>query len=208
MGASAETEAKLLAAMIAVVGERGYAESDLEEVLAEAGLDQEDFAAHFRSKAECFVLAVDALLRQLEADLVQSIARGGDLSERVRIGIDVLAERLTSEPGSVEVLFVDPAINVEPARQLVWHAEQRLARELARGRAFVARGDELPPSIGLLALGAGLHVLEQGLRAPARSSLEALKADVYFAVLLPFVGPEEALESARRSYRGNGSGAA
>jgi AcrR family transcriptional regulator len=201
MGSSAETEAKLLAAMIAAVGARGYADTGVGDVLAEAGLDHDDFAAHFRSKAECFVLAVDALLQQLEADLARIIEIEGDLPERVRMGIDAFAARLTSEPGSVEVLLLDPAVNVEPARSMVWRAEQRLARELDRGREYVPRGEELPPSIGLMALGAGLQVLEQGLRAPLRPSLSAMKAEVYFAVLLPFLGPEEALERARRTYR-------
>ena len=47
---------RIVAAIVALVGSRGYRQTSLEEVLAAAAVgNEEEFARHFASKQQCFV---------------------------------------------------------------------------------------------------------------------------------------------------------
>jgi AcrR family transcriptional regulator len=70
----ADFRRRLLAGMAAAIGERGFRESTVADVVRHARTSRRTFYEHFASRQECFI----ALLREANAQLVREIAAAVD----------------------------------------------------------------------------------------------------------------------------------
>src|ERR687889_66607 len=74
---------RLLGAMAACVGESGYADVSVADVIARAGVSRKTFYEHFDNKLECFLAAydagVDAMLGAID-DAIGKAAADGPLA--------------------------------------------------------------------------------------------------------------------------------
>src|SRR4051795_2894309 len=100
---------RMLAAMAAAVGEKGYGTVAVADVIARAGVSRKTFYEHFDNKEECFLAAYDAgvelMLDAIDA-AIGDAAAGGPLAI-ARAGTARYLETLASNPAFARTFLVE-----------------------------------------------------------------------------------------------------
>jgi AcrR family transcriptional regulator len=143
------TRIELLRAMIETAATFGYAESSVQEVIAEAGVTRSTFYAHFRDRDACFLAALDYL-----ADAAVEPGRKARTAGVVRALID-FAER--DLPGA-KLLFVESLAGGENALRQRERLRGRLEAAVAEPEAAV------PVAVSRAVIGGVLRLLAMRLR--------------------------------------------
>jgi AcrR family transcriptional regulator len=99
---------RAVAAMADAVGEQGYADTTVEDVLNRARMSRRTFYQLFRNREECFLAAYDAAFEQAMARLALA-HRGNGRGEtaRVEVALSALFEYLAAEPGLARLWLVE-----------------------------------------------------------------------------------------------------
>lgn len=188
----------ILAAMIRVVGGKGYRETSVADVIEEAGTSRTTFYKHFDDKHECFLAAYDMLVEQVFAEVVASCDGRQPWLERVQRGLATIVERFAVDPKLARTAVVEVAAAGADARQRHWNAVARFTEYLEGGREL-AGGRELPENISLMSAGAVSGLIFDELLAGRAERLPALLPDLLFAMLVPYIGPRAAADAMRRA---------
>lgn len=193
--------ARLLEAMLWVVGEIGYAPTTVQDVLERAGTSRRVFFTHFRSKEECFLAAYEAATRQIENRVVAAASQAQGWRERLRAGLSALLAFLDTEPeiGRALIVEVHGAGSATLSHRIKAMKRCAAALDQARSSATGPASSALTPE-GII--GGAEHALRARLRSPgdekATSCSSLLPELMHFAVL-SYLGPaaaEDELEQA------------
>jgi AcrR family transcriptional regulator len=187
----------ILAAMIRVVGSKGYKETSVADVIEEAGTSRTTFYKHFEDKHECFLAAYEMLVEQVFAEVRASCEREQPWLERVENGLATVVRLFALDPELARTAVVEAAAAGAEARRLQWNAIVRFTEFLEEGRE-VAEGRELPENISLMSAGAVSGLIFDELLAGRAAQLQAQLPDLLFAMLVPYIGPRAAAEEMRR----------
>ncbi len=187
----------ILAAMIRVVGSKGYRDTSVADVIAEADTSRTTFYKHFEDKHECFLAAYDMLVEQLFAEVISRCNGEKSWLQRVETGLATIVELFSVDPQLARTAVVEVAAAGADARQRHWNAVARFTSYLEDGREL-AGGRELPENISLLSAGAVSGLIFDELLAGRAAQLPALFPDLLFALLVPYIGPRAAAEEMRR----------
>jgi AcrR family transcriptional regulator len=188
----------ILAAMIRVVGSKGYKETSVADVIEEAGTSRTTFYKNFEDKHECFLAAYDMLVEQVFAEVVANCNGEQSWLERVEKGLATIVELFALDPKLARTAVVEVAAAGADARQRHWNAVARFTEYLDGGREL-ADGRELPENISLMSAGAVSGLIFDELLAGRAAQLPALLPDLLFAMLVPYIGPRAAAEEMRRA---------
>jgi len=188
----------ILAAMIRVVGSKGYKETSVADVIEEAGTSRTTFYKNFEDKHECFLAAYDMLVEQVFAEVVANCDSEQSWLERVEKGLTTIVELFALDPKLARTAVVEVAAAGADARQRHWNAVARFTEYLEGGRKL-ANGRELPENISLMSAGAVSGLIFDELLAGRAAQLPALLPDLLFAMLVPYIGPRAAAEEMRRA---------
>ena len=196
--AATETRRKpILVAMIRVVGEKGYKETSVADVIAAAGTSRTTFYKHFDDKQDCFIAAYEMLVEQLFAEVQANCDAGAPWIERVSDGLATIVERFARDPALARTAIVEVAAAGAEARRLHWKAIVRFTEYLDGGRELA--GDrELPENISLMSAGAVSGLIFDELLAGRAEQLPERLPDLLFAMLVPYVGPQAATAEMQR----------
>lgn len=189
---------RLLDAMLANVGERGYAATTVAHVTAAARVSRSAFYEQFADKRDAFLAAYDDWGRRFFDDLLQAGSRPGPLPEVVAACGAVLLERGRREPAAARAFILEVHGAGEPGLQrrdamiaIGQGLFDALAAELRR------RHPELPPlspGRGLAVVGASFELCAQALRHPADGWLEELRATIEDLWMLGLTGAPAVLD--------------
>jgi AcrR family transcriptional regulator len=183
---------RLLWSMVRVVAERGYDGVTLDEVVARAGVSKTTFYDEFANKDECLFCAYDWVIDELIHYVEEAFRRSEQWPERIRDALDALLRALAAEPEVAQMAAVEfPAAGPE-AHQRYRDALERFLPFFAEGRKHSTRPDELPPRVDLMAVGGAEVIIFDEVVAGRVSKLPAMLPEILFAVLVPYVGPDEA----------------
>jgi AcrR family transcriptional regulator len=184
---------RLLAGMAAAVGERGYAETSIADVISRAGVSRKTFYQQFDGKDECFAVAYGGEMeRLLELTLSAFETEGPPWARRLRGALTALCAALAGNPAVARLCFVE-GLDAGPVT-----GERR--REALRGLLPLFEAAPVD-SIGDSALGESLRLgrigdlaemLRQEIGAGAGASLPRLVPELTYLMALPFLGPERA----------------
>ncbi len=188
----------ILAAMIRVVGSKGYKETSVADVIEEAGTSRTTFYKHFEDKHECFLAAYDMLVEQVFAEVVANCNGEQSWLERVEKGLRTIVDLFALDPALARTAVVEVAAAGADARQRHWNAVARFTEYLDGGREL-ADGRELPENISLMSAGAVSGLIFDELLAGRAAQLPALLPDLMFAMLVPYIGPRAAADEMRRA---------
>jgi AcrR family transcriptional regulator len=193
---------RILRAMTAVAAERGYAEATVEQVVKQAGISGSMFYAHFQSKDDALLAAIDSAGAQIVAAIMPAFRRGSDWPQGVRTALGGLLNFLASRPALARLLMVE-AYAGGPAA--LAHREEAL-RPL---QPLFSEGRKLAPNLGPVAFEAiagGIYYLaHKQIRDSGPESLPALAPVCTYIALAPFVGADEACAAANGDGRFRGS---
>ncbi len=193
--------ARMLAAIVQAVAEKGYARVVVADVIERAGVSRKTFYEQFSNKDECFLAAYDASVDELLATIDGALdALAPDWLAAHRAAVSVYLEALAASPGFaraflIEVLGAGPdALSRRAAVQDRFAAQLRDVHR--RARADIPAIPEVPPHTFRAAVGAvnelvTAHVLEHG--AETLPELADAILDVQLALL---VGRQMAAELA------------
>lgn len=199
-GPMAATESRrelLLAAMIRVVGTKGYKETAVADVIEAASTSRTTFYKHFEDKHQCFLAAYEMLVERLFADVADGCDDTAPWTSRVTAGLRTIVDRFAADPALARTAVVEVAAAGADARRLHLDAIDRFARYLDPGREL-AGGKELPENISRMSAGAVSGLIFDELLAGRAGRLPERLPDLLFAMLVPYVGPQAAAVEMRR----------
>ena len=187
----------LLEAMIQVVGRKGYKETSVADVIAEAGTSRTTFYKHFTDKHDCFLAAYDMLVERVIGEVVAGCDGSRPWMDRVTRGLTTIVELFALDPALARTAVVEVAAAGADARQRHFDAVARFTEFLDPGRELTP-GKELPENISLMSAGAVSGLIFDELLAGRAERLPTLLPDLLFAMLVPYVGPRVATEEMRK----------
>ncbi len=187
----------ILAAMIRVVGSKGYKETSVADVIEETPTSRTTFYKYFEDKHDCFLAAYDMLVEQVFAEVLANCNGDQPWLERVETGLSTIVKLFALDPKLARTAVVEVAAAGADARQRHWNAVSRFTAYLEDGRQL-ADGRELPENISLMSAGAVSGLIFDELLAGRGAQLQAMLPDLLFAMLVPYIGPRAAAEEMRR----------
>jgi AcrR family transcriptional regulator len=188
----------ILAAMVRVVGSKGYKETSVADVIEEAGTSRTTFYKYFDDKHECFLAAYDMLVEQVFTEVVANCNGEQSWLQRVETGLATIVQLFALDPKLARTAVVEVAAAGADARQRHWNAVARFTEYLEDGREL-ANGRELPENISLMSAGAVSGLIFDELLAGRAAKLPAMLPDLLFAMLVPYIGPRAAAVEMRRA---------
>jgi AcrR family transcriptional regulator len=154
---------RMLAAMAWAVGEKGYAEVAVADVIARAGVSRKTFYEQFANKQECFLAAYDAGVESILAAIDEAIAGAGpDPVAIATAGTRRYLETLAASPAFARTFLVEVLAAGPEALARRTRAHERFATQLAQIHRAACGQDpdcpELPPHTFRACVGA-IHEL-------------------------------------------------
>ncbi len=187
----------ILAAIIRVVGIKGYKETAVADVIVEAGTSRTTFYKYFEDKHECFLAAYQMLVEQVFGEVVANCDGEASWTTRMTTGLATIVDRFADEPALARTAVVEVAAAGADARQMHTDAIARFTEYLDGGRELAA-GKELPENISLMSAGAVSGLIFDELLAGRAEQLPDRLPELLFAMLVPYVGPQAATAEMRR----------
>jgi AcrR family transcriptional regulator len=180
--------------------ERGYADTRIDDLLEETGLERAEFDRQFRSKEECAVAAVEAVLK--EGIAIVSTAFTGDTSETESTlrALQGLLERFSRRPDKGSLALIDSRQRMpEAAYERYAGGFAILIAMLDRLRSESAEGGQAPPTAAKAALGGSEALIRREIARGRAAGLPRLLPDLIYSAVVPFLGQREALRVARQA---------
>ncbi len=185
----------ILEATIRVVGREGYRATSVAGVIAEARTSRSTFYKYFANKRGCFLAAYElATERVLGTALGSCEAR--PWPQGVGRGLTAVVELFSRDQELANTAVVEFAAAGVEARRRHWETLTRLARRLEE--SCPRRRPPLPPSTALMAVSGVAALIADELRGGRAGELPAFLPELEFALLVPFLGPSEAIATRRR----------
>lgn len=139
--------ARLHAAMIEIVGTRGYQAVTVREVANRAGVSTRAFYAHFQDKDDGVLRTYELVVQRATGEIVAAQSGERDWWERMRRAFEAFAREIEQRPRAARVALVEPyamgPVALERMRRTESLFEAMLANSLARAPEPV----ELPPLV-------------------------------------------------------------
>ena len=195
--------ARMLAAMVQAVAEKGYARVAVADVIERAGVSRKTVYDQFANKDECFLAAYDATVDELLAKIDDALdAIAPDWLTAHRAAVETYLDTLAASPAFAKALLIEVLGAGPEAVSRRAAVQERFAAQLEdvhrRARQDIPEIPEVPPHTFLAAVGAvnelvTAHVLEHD--AQTLPELADAIVDVQLALL---VGREVARQLASR----------
>jgi AcrR family transcriptional regulator len=180
-GAVVDPRARLLEAMLACVGEQGYATTVVADVIAKAGASRKTFYEHFEDKRACFLALSDGVADRWVARVEDTDDGIADGTEAVEAIVGELFALALESPAELRVLAVEMTAAGPTGVERRERVLQALARPLRRALSERAAGSE---TLARAILGSILRLLYAkarrgvGVRRPRRKELLALAPEI------------------------------
>jgi AcrR family transcriptional regulator len=193
--------ARLLAAAIEVLAERGYAQLTVAAVISRARVSRKTFYDIFRNCEDCFLEALEDTLAQADALARDAYAGGTSWRDGMRAALAALLELMEDEPALARLWVVD----AHAGDAAVWACRSRTLAELARavdaGRGSAKGARRLPQIAAQGVVGGVLGVLHSRLVRSREPQLVDLRGPLMYMIVLPYLGPAEAAKELERADR-------
>jgi AcrR family transcriptional regulator len=192
--ASYSAEQRIIRGFAVAVAAKGYPGTTIADIAAAASISQTTFYEHFDGKAEALSAALESSGAQILAAVLPAIKRTADWKVALRVGFEELCGFLASEPAFASLRAVD----------VYGAGPTALASRDYAGTLIVAHLVEPAYKDGLkvsqleleASAGAIYGVLFEGVRSGHTADLPRLAPFLTYFALAPFIGAEEACETA------------
>jgi AcrR family transcriptional regulator len=147
---------RIVAAMLRVLPEHGYAATTIGHVTREAGVSRAAFYAQFENKEECFLATYDVAAEWLCDRIEAAIAAEGRWPESVEAGASEAMRLLAANPDVAHLIAVESLQAGTAARRRRQECIERLAAVMRSRRP---RDAELPEDLEQLLIGGTLSLI-------------------------------------------------
>jgi AcrR family transcriptional regulator len=162
----ASQRARLLRAVVRVVGERGWSGTRIADVVAAAAVSRRTFYELFDGLEDCFTVAIETGFAQLiEAIGEQDLATASDFEGRVRRFLGIYVELLASTPGATRALHVEMLRGSDEVRALHDRVMEAVGERLLVARYGDGDRAGIPRDFGVTLVAGFEHLLSRHIRA-------------------------------------------
>jgi AcrR family transcriptional regulator len=194
--------ARILAAMVELVRERGVGDVTVAHVVSRSGVSRRTFYELFEDREACFLAAVDDALTRAGQRVGPAYATAaGDWRQRMRAALAALLEFIDDDPALGALCVVDAlaggpralarrSATVTPLVDAVH--EGRKAPDAERWTAQVSSGQRPARLVAEGVVGAVLAVLHDRLLESEPKPLLKLLSPLMAMIVLPYLGPAAA----------------
>jgi AcrR family transcriptional regulator len=154
----AHQRSRILAALIELSAEHGYAAVTVRDLSRAAGVSKASFYAQFHGKEDCFTAAYDRVLRQAARAVLVSEREGRIGRERLRAALAALGDELAAQPAAARLVLVE-SLAAGPAVRARVNRRMGLFESLVASRfASVPGGIEMPRLLAKAVVAGVAHV--------------------------------------------------
>jgi AcrR family transcriptional regulator len=196
---AASQRARILAAMTEAVGENGYRDAHVADVIARAGVSRKTFYEHFEDKEDCFVATYEQALGRLLTVTLEAFEAQDAWVDRLRAALTALLNALAHDPHTARICFVEVMAAGPKAVAHRNEAMRAFTYIYDAGRKETDR--DLPPFTGLSMIGGLSEILYREIVAGATAELPQLVPELMYMTVLPYHGPDTAAQELQRGRR-------
>ena len=187
---------RILAAVIAAVGTKGYAATTIGDITRRARVSRDTFYEQFANKQGCFLAAYDATTRELLDEMVAAGTSQPSYVEGMREGVRAYLKFWSERPDAARACTLEIMAAGSEALAHREHTLRRFAR-LYRTVAERARAQDpglptVPDVVSRVIVFAAVELTTQYIREDRVSSLPELENDVLYLWLMLVAGHEVA----------------
>jgi AcrR family transcriptional regulator len=190
---------RIIRALAAAAGERGYPAVTIAEIAARASVSQATFYSHFADKHAALVAALDSTGAQMLGVVMPASRRAPDWPNGIRAAIGALCAFCAAEPDLARLA----AVETYSAGPMALEQRDRIIDEM---RALLEPGLEVTPATKPIVADAALRavwaLLYGRIVTAGPESLPQIAPLASYMVLAPFVGSEEAVRVSNGDGRG------
>lgn len=184
---------RILRALAAAAGERGYPAVTIAEIAARASVSQATFYSHFVDKHSALIAALDSAGSQMLGVVMPAARRAPDWPNGIRAAIGAMFSFYAAEPdlarlAAVETYAAGPAALEQRDRRI-----ELVQTLLKPGLDAVP---EMKPIVAEAALGAVWSLLSYQIVNAGPQSLPQFAPLASYMLLVPFIGADEAVKVA------------
>jgi AcrR family transcriptional regulator len=183
---------RLIAAMAASCASKGYAATEVSDVLEATGVDRLTFERNFDDKAECALAAVNQILA--ETTHAAAVAFSPDLADWEKLigAVRALLELLAAQPSYARLALIEARSSMPAEAYERYSAGIRvLIAMLDRTREHAAVS--APASATRGGIGGAELLIRRELIAGRAEDLPQLLPDIIYGTVVPFLDQQEAL---------------
>ena len=140
-------------AMLAAVGELGYRDAAVQQVLERSGGHRVQFWERFASKEECFELAYEAGIDRLVAEVLTAALAEDGWRRQLRAGLVALFGFAEAHPEVTRALLIEAEVAGGPALAKREETIDRLGEAIDSVREQVPVDERPPPLTGIFVAG-------------------------------------------------------
>lgn len=190
---------RLIAGLAEAVADKGYAAVTLADIVGHARVSRRVFYANFESKEQCFLAAFDVVvdhLRELVADATEGV---DGWPRQAIVATRTVLRFLAEEPDLARLCLVESRVAGPAVTARFNGAMGELAAPLRRGRGERPEGERLPASTEDSTIGSLVSATQRKVIAGEGERLADLLPDCAELILLPYLGPAEAVRLTREA---------
>ncbi len=196
--------ARILAAMVVEVAERGVGKVTVAHVVDRSGVSRRTFYELFTDREDCFLAAFDEGIARVASAVAPAYEQASEWSEGIREGLISLLGLLDEEPALARLLIVESLAAGPRAlgRRAAVLARLNTVVDEGRGDADAPAPEQVDPVSASVtaegAVGAVLAVLHGRLVEDSGESLLGLVGSLTSMIVLPYLGPAVARRELER----------
>jgi AcrR family transcriptional regulator len=183
---------RLIAAMAASCAEKGYAATEVEDVLAATGIGRLGFERNFTDKADCALAAVNQILAETTHAAASDFRHFMNDWEMRFDAVQEILELLAAQPSYARLACIEARSSMPPEAYERYTAGLRvLIAMLDRTRDYATVS--APASATRGGLGGAELLIRRELIAGRAEHLPKLLPDIIYGTVVPFIDQQEAL---------------
>ena len=175
-GRGERTRQKLLAAARREIGRRGFADTSVSSITAEAGVGQGTFYIYFRSKEDVLRELVLHMGRSLRRHLTERIEGASDRIDAERRGLKAFLEFIRRNPDHYRVVEVSQFVDVQSYRKYYTEFARSYRAALAaaerRGQIRAGTGPQASEVRAWALMGMAVYLGQRYVLMEPKSSLD------------------------------------
>jgi AcrR family transcriptional regulator len=189
---------RIIWSMVREVTEKGFESVSVADVVERARVSRAAFYQLFENERECLFAAYERVIDALVAHVTRAFEGRGSWPLKIRRALGALLEAYSAEPAVARMATVEVPAAEPEARRRYQQGLERLRPLFSEGRKY-AESDIFPRDLELMAVGGAEAIIFDQVVAARTEELPELLPDILFTVLVPYVGPEEALAEVERT---------
>jgi len=183
--------ARLIAAMVDVVAQRGAGSVTVAHVVERSGVSRRTFYEHFTDREDCLLATFERALTLASQRVVPAYEVEKSWRERMRAGLLALLCFCDEEPSSGRMLVCESQASGERVAERRARLLARLTRTVDQGRRE-GKAENISPLAAEGTVGGVLAVIQARLTETKHKPLIALTNELMSMIVLPYLGPAAA----------------